>query len=463
MFKKYIWHLIWHLYFKVIVLIKLFIMAHRTKGTLRFALKEPNSNTESPIQLIFSLGDVRIRKSIGYKIEPKYWDNAKQSVKNVNQATNKDEINREINDLENYINEQISELRKTKTTIHKKDINNIVDAFKKDEEEEVFVSNDFFDVFNSFIEIKTKMLPVNRGTRNHTVEAYKQALNFLIKFQKDTKYKVTFDSIDLDFYFEFLNYMQSIEKPDGNFYSLNTIGKHIKTLKTFLNYATNIGINTNFKYKFSEFKIPKEQTTAIYLTKEEKTKLFEFDFSKYPELEESRDIFIIGCEIGQRVSDFNNLDNAEIIQMDEKSYFKLKQKKTGEVVYCLITPAIESIMERRYSGKPPSSIHEQYLNDRIKEAAQMVGIDEMVRFERTEGGKKVIKHIPKYSLISSHSARRTFCSLHFNESVPIQEIMVQSGHKTEKEFRNYIRISKEETVRKITKSERFNKAFIDVN
>jgi site-specific recombinase XerD len=436
---------------------------YRTKGTLRFALKEPNSNTESPIQLIFSLGDVRIRKSIGYKIEPKYWDIGKQRVKNVNLAINKDEINREINDLENYINEKISELRKTKTTIHKKYINNIIEAFKKDEEEEVFVSNDFFYVFNSFIEIKNKMLPVNRGTRNQTVEAYKQAFNFLIKFQKDTKYKISFDSIDLDFYFEFLDYMRSIEKPDGNYYSLNTIGKHIKTLKTFLNYASNVGVNTNFKYKLSEFKIPKEQTTAIYLTKEEKTKLFEFDFSKYPDLEEARDIFIIGCEIGQRVSDFNNLGNSEIIKMEGKSYFKLKQKKTGETVYCLITPAINSIMESRYNGNPPATIHEQYLNDRIKEASQMVGIDELVRFERTEGRKKVIKNVPKYSLISSHSARRTFCSLHFNEGVPIQEIMVQSGHKTEKEFKNYIRISKEETVRNITNSERFNRAFISVS
>ncbi|WP_169515981.1 site-specific integrase [Gaetbulibacter saemankumensis] len=435
---------------------------HRTKGTLRFALKEPNSNTQSPIQLIFSLGDVRIRKSIGYKIEPKYWDIGKQRVKNVNLASNKDEINREINDLENYINAQISELRKTKAIIHKKDVGNIIDAFKKNEEEEVFVSNDFFDVFNSFIEIKTKMLPVNRGGRNQTVEAYKQALKFLVKFQKDTKYKVTFESVDLDFYFEFIDYMQSLEKPDGKYYSLNTIGKHIKTLKTFLNYATNVGVNTNFKYKLSEFKIPKEQTTAVYLTKEEKTKLFEFDFSEYRELEQARDIFIIGCEIGQRISDFNNLNNAEIIEMQGKKYFKLKQKKTGETVYCLITPAISSIMKLRYDNNPPPTIHEQYLNDRIKEAAQMVGINEMVKYERTEGGKKVIKNIPKYSLISSHSARRTFCSLHFNEGVPIQEIMTQSGHKTEKEFKNYIRISKEETVRNITNSERFNKSFIAV-
>ena len=434
---------------------------HRTKGTLRFALKLPNTEAESPIQFIFSLGKTRIRKSIGYKVEPKYWDNSKQRVKNVVNAINKDEINRELNDLENYINESVAELRKSKSSLSSKDINRIIDNFKNDDEVEN-ISSEFFDVFNSFIEIKTKMLPVNRGTRNQTVEAYKQALYFLNKFQSDTKYKITFESIDLDFYFEFIDYMQSLEKPDGKFYSLNTIGKHIKTLKTFLNYATNIGVNTNFKYKLSEFKIPKEQTTAIYLTKEEKTKLFEFDFSKYPELEQARDIFIIGCEIGQRISDFNNLKNAEISEMEGKKYFKLKQKKTGETVYCLITPAISSIMKLRYDNSPPPTIHEQYLNDRIKEAAQMVGIDEMVKYERTEGGKKVNKNVPKYSLISSHSARRTFCSLHFNEGVPIQEIMTQSGHKTEKEFKNYIRISKEETVRNITNSERFNKSFIAV-
>jgi integrase len=436
---------------------------HRTKGTLRFALKEPNSNTQSPIQFVFSLGNSRVRKSIGYKVLPKYWDKEKQRVKSVIQASNKDEINRELNELESFINDEISNLRRTQSLIVRKDIEGILSSFKKSNSEEENEVINFFYSFENFIKIKDSRLPRNRGNQNQTVEAYKQTLGFLRKFQKELGYEVVFEKIDLEFYYEFLSFMQSIKKSNGYYYSLNTIGKHFKNLKTFLNFAVNVGHNNTLMYKLSEFKIIKEQTTAVYLTKNEKKDLFEFDFSNYPKLEEARDIFIIGCEIGQRVSDYNNLGDAEIVSLKKKNYFKLNQKKTGILVYCFITDAIESIMKSRYNGLPPKSITKQYLNSRIKQAAQMAGINKIIKFERTEGGKRVIRKIPKHELISSHTARRTFCTLLHNEGLTIHKIMTQSGHKTEKEFKNYIRVSKESEVHLITDEEEFKNAFISVD
>ena len=245
---------------------------HRTKGTLRFALKEPSSSKESPIQLDYSLGSTRIRKSTGYKILPAYWDRDKQRVKNVIKAVRKDEINRELNDLANHIEDGISDLRKTKANISKKDVESIIESYKSDDEDEKELG--FFELFEKFIALKEKMLPPNRGSKNQTVEVYKQGLKFVQDFQRQTSYKVDFETIDLDFYASFRKYMQSLKKNDGASYSLNTIGKHLKTLKTFLNYASNNGYNTNLKYKSPEFKILKEETTAVYLTKEEKRLLF---------------------------------------------------------------------------------------------------------------------------------------------------------------------------------------------
>jgi integrase len=433
---------------------------HRTKGTLRFALKTPNKEGQSAIQIDFSLGTSRIRISTGYKVNPTYWDSDKQRVKNVLKAVNKDEINRELNELETFINDSISELRKEKSNLTKKDIQTIIKNFKVVEEKEQ--PKTLIEYFKLFIKFKEETLPTNRGNRNQTVEAYKQALKFLMLFQKETGFNVSFENIDINFYYQFRKYLESIEKSDGTKYSLNTIGKHLKTFKTFLNYASNNGWNKNFQYKLSEFKIPKEQTTAVYLTKDEKQKLFEYDFSKYPQLEETRDIFFIGCEIGQRVSDYNNLENAEIVIVEGKEYFKITQKKTGTTVYCFITDGIKYILNKRYNGKPPKSIPEQYLNNRIKEVAQMCGINTKIRFERTQGGKKVCQNVYKYELISSHTARRTFCTLLYNEDLPISSIMHQSGHKTEKEFKNYIRVEKEKEVAMIANKEEFLKSFVSI-
>ena len=80
-------------------------------------------------------------------------------------------------------------------------------------------------------------------------------------------------------------------------YSLNTIGKHIKSLKTFLNYAVTEGYTTNQKFKSSDFKVKTEITTEIYLTDEEIQQMHKHDFSKYPEIEHASDVFLFGCRI----------------------------------------------------------------------------------------------------------------------------------------------------------------------
>ena len=104
-------------------------------------------------------------------------------------------------------------------------------------------------LLNEFISNKKKSLPKKRGSKSETVGVYEQAIKHLKEFQQDENYEIDFKSIDLEFYYEFIEYMQTKEKKDGTHYSANTIGKHIKTLKTILNAATYDGYNENHKYK----------------------------------------------------------------------------------------------------------------------------------------------------------------------------------------------------------------------
>ena len=66
--------------------------------------------------------------------------------------------------------------------------------------------------------------------------------------------------------------------PDLN-HSLNTQGKHIKTIKTFLNEAYERNYHTNFAYKSKKFKTPKETPEKIYLTDAELTAIYNLDLS----------------------------------------------------------------------------------------------------------------------------------------------------------------------------------------
>ena len=58
-----------------------------------------------------------------------------------------------------------------------------------------------------------------------------------------------------------------------------------------------------------------------------------------------------------------------------------------------------------------------------------------------EEGKLVPKEYFKHQLVTSHTARRTFCTNAFLDGIPVLSIMSISGHRTEKAFLRYIKIS----------------------
>ena len=47
--------------------------------------------------------------------------------------------------------------------------------------------------------------------------------------------------------------------------------------------------------------------------------------------------------------------------------------------------------------------------------------------------------LTKYAWVSSHTARRSFCTNEYLSGTPCDLIMAISGHKTEKAFKNYIK------------------------
>ena len=55
-------------------------------------------------------------------------------------------------------------------------------------------------------------------------------------------------------------------------------------------------------------------------------------------------------------------------------------------------------------------------------------------------GFRVEKHLPKYKLIASHTARRSFATNSYLMGIDILAIMQITGHKTESAFLKYIKV-----------------------
>ena len=285
----------------------------------KFVLKEPSAKEETLIYLFYNYANQRLKYSTGEKINPKFWNSTKQRVKETSQFPEYPEFNQRLNNIETAINNSYRRLLNNKEII-------TIDALKKElkkelgEEKLTSKPNDLI----KFIEEEIKLMELDK--KDASLQVYRALLNHLKNFSELKRYKLTFDTINLDFYDLFKNYL--FNKKLLN----NTVGKHIKNLKTFLNIATENGINENLVYKNKLFKAIEEDVEHIYLTDEELELLRICDLQHKPYLDRVRDLFLIGCHTGLRFSDFTQLKEENLFQKGNRFEFKVITQKTNEKV-----------------------------------------------------------------------------------------------------------------------------------
>ena len=140
-----------------------------------------------------------------------------------------------------------------------------------------------------------------------TAKSLRESMTVWATFQKETKKTYDFDDIDMPLYFKYTEWMKARN------YAINTVGKHIKNLKSILRCAESEGYNQNQKFKDKRFKGTRVEVDSIYLTKEDLEKFCAVDLSKMPVgYQQARDIFLVGCWTAQRVSDYNNITREAI-------------------------------------------------------------------------------------------------------------------------------------------------------
>jgi integrase len=275
---------------------------------------------------------------------------------------------------------------------------------------------------------------------NTTVKGYLTTLNHIIHYQAEIGRSLGFENIDLKFYKDFTNYMNKKN------YSTNTLGKNIKNIKVFMKEAFKRGLTTNKFYEDEDFKVIEENTDQIYLKDEEILKLYDLDLKDNDRLNKVRDLFIIGCYTGLRYSDLGQIREEHFVA--DNTRLRIKTIKTGEIVEIPLHWTIKEI-HKKYNGNIPKSISNQKMNKYLKEICQLAGINEKVRIAKTKGGMRVDKTYQKWELCSLHTARRSASTNMYLAGVPSISIMKITGHRTEKAFLRYIKISQEDNAKKL--------------
>lgn len=256
--------------------------------------------------------------------------------------------------------------------------------------------------------------------------------------------KLDFNDINVDFYNSFVNFLSD----EG--YALNTQGRFIKGLKMMMKKSLQEKLHVNREFQQEAFGGISTESFSISLTPDELDKMYKLDLSQ-PEnkrMELARDAWFILYETCLRISDYSKID-VNIRTIEGNRIIDIYQTKTNRRVLIPLTARFEAIW-KKYEGNLPK-IPDQYINKYIKTIAFLCDITEVVRWQAVKFGKTFERTAPKYEKISCHTARRSGATNLYKEEVPLSDIMILLGHHTEKQTRDYIKLSAEEAVLRLAK------------
>lgn len=182
----------------------------------------------------------------------------------------------------------------------------------------------------------------------------------------------------------------------------STHAKRMKHLRMFLKWAdVDPAVIKDIKIRT----IKPSERNIISLTQAELQSLETFDVSHDKELQRSKDMFLLGCYTGLRVSDLKRINRHRI--NEDKIHLTL-QKNRKEVTIPILSHT-RAILERYENAAP--KISEQQVNRNIKDICADCGIDKPVMFKSKRNGLLVEKLYAKHELITTHVAGKTFITL----------------------------------------------------
>lgn len=227
--------------------------------------------------------------------------------------------------------------------------------------------------------------------------------------------------------------------------TMNSVSLYISKIKAICNVLVEKGIS----YTPVRIKTPKEETTKIYLSLGEITQI-----TNSETLTESErriwDTFLIGSFTALRhatLVKFLKNPYIYIKNSNGHSYIDITAEKTNEQSIIPLSQVVSDILAK-YNGKLVTT-DIVYFNKMIKIIGEKTGIDNIIAERKTIGGEMKEVLVPKFSLLTSHSMRRTFISLAKQTTMTDREICTISGHSSVKAMQVYSRLNNIDKVKNI--------------
>ena len=308
---------------------------------------------------------------------------------------------------------------------------------------------------------------IKNKAENYTPNTCKVWSNFLGILKRFIQiYPFTWKDINKALADHFVSFMEK------NGYMVTSINKYIICFKAMIQNAMDQELHNNpiALRAFSKKKIQEtDKAKEIYLTKAELQALYEMPLEGLKD--KVRDVFLVGCYTCQRFSDYARLEKENFTTTAKGTkVVRIVQEKTGnDVVIPILNDNLLHIAEKY--GYDIPKVNDVILNRYIKQILKELSstVPSLARKERTlltmkerekekqglvsferDNKENVIK--PRYELVSSHTARRSgITNLYLSGNFDTYQMMSISGHRDEKTFYEYIKLSSDEVADSIAK------------
>ncbi len=237
----------------------------------------------------------------------------------------------------------------------------------------------------------TEYQPSTRKTVTISINQFKEYLKVSGKLRLEKK-DLTPDIIH-DYAIEFLQKKRKL--------SDSTHAKRMKHLRLFLKFA---GVDTSVIDGMKIRTVAPSERNIISLTQAELERLETVDVSYSKEMQQAKDMFLLGCYTGLRISDLKR-----IVNHVEGDRINMTLQKNRKQVSILILKTTRAILDR-YNNQAPK-ISEQQVNESIKLVCEKADIKDKVMFKTKRNGMLIEEKFSKHELITSHVAGKTFISL----------------------------------------------------
>lgn len=228
---------------------------------------------------------------------------------------------------------------------------------------------------------------------------------------------------------------------------LSTIETMCNQLRSILNWA--VKYNATVSPTYTDFDIKRPRNQEIALTADEVSRVTYFDIDRFyaerrsdfrETMHRVRDMFVLSCNLFQRHSDMVRIDPGCF----ERNIFRITQQKTGNLAIVnidlySIEPKTTYRLLEKYGYRAPYTATIGNYNYYLHQLMRDVGLVDPVRIEERHQGKLIAKNIPKWKLISSHTARRTAITVNVLRGHNVHELRRCSGHTDLRVFDNYVR------------------------